>query len=303
MRDHKGKSIVDFLSDYTVIDIETTGLSPEYNDIIELAAIRVRGGRPAGTFQTLVRYDDELDPFIAALTGITDKMLEVAPPLGEVIGAYQAFVGSDVVVGHNVSFDINFLYDACMQHCGKPFSNDYINTIRMANKLLPKDAKKGLLPVCQQLGISVDGAHRAAKDCEMTNAIYQKMVGMVDDRGAFLASFKRKSHNFDIKSILADPDYVPDENTEIFGKSFCFTGALDRMPRKDACQIVVNMGGQAVGGVTKKTDYLVLGCTDYCKTIKGGKTTKQKKADQLQKDGYDIKVITEDVFYQMIEDY
>ena len=74
------------------------------------------------------------------------------------------------------------------------------------------------------------------------------------------------------------------------------------MIRQDACQIVVNMGGSLTGTVTKKTDYLVLGSTDYCKTIKDGKTSKQKKADELQRKGFDIKVITEDVFYQMIED-
>ena len=63
------------------------------------------------------------------------------------------------------------------------------------------------------------------------------------------------------------------------------------------------MGGKLTETVSKKTNYLVLGCTDYCKTIKDGKTSKQKKAEKYQREGSDISVITEDVFYQMIEDY
>lgn len=307
MREHKGKSIVDFLSDYTVIDIETTGLSPAYDSIIELAAIRIRNNVPVFTFQTLVKPPFPVNGLIEALTGITNEMLKNAPTIDEVIGLFQRFIGSDVVVGHNVGFDVNFIYDACMEHLGVPFTNNHINTVRFANKLLPADVRKGLESVCQYMGIPCGGAHRAERDCELANAVYQKLSGAVTDRAAFLDMFKEHRHGshrkLDIKSILADPNYVPDENSEIFGKAFCFTGALDRMLRKDACQIVVNMGGTLTSGVTKKTDYLVLGCTDYCKTIKDGKTAKQKKANQLQKDGYNILVITEDVFYQMIEDY
>ena len=306
-RDQKGQSIIDFISDYTVIDIETTGLSPMWDEIIELAAIRVRDNKPVSAYQSLVKCSCPLDPFISDLTGITDDMLRDAPSLSTVIGPFCEFVGSDIIVGQNVSFDINFVYDACMRYCGKPFTNDYINIIRFSNKLLPNDVRKTLSSVCQFLDMSADGAHRAKRDCELAHQVYQKYLSMIDDHDAFKDLFKDhrkrgRSRNLDIKSILADPDFVPDENSEIYGKSFCFTGALDRMIRKDACQIVVNMGGTLTSGVSKKTDYLVLGSTDYCKTIKDGKTSKQKKAEKLQKDGHDIMVITEDVFYQMIEE-
>lgn len=306
-REQKGQSIIKFISDYTVIDIETTGLSPLWDSIIELAAIRVRNNKPVLTYQSLVKYPWPLDPFISDLTGITDEMLYDVPALCDVIGQFQDFVGSDIIVGQNVGFDINFIYDACVRYCGVPFSNNYINILRYSNKLLPQNVRKGLSSVCGFLEIPSDGAHRALRDCELAHQVYQRYCSMIDDRDAFTASFKSHhsrghSRSLDIKNIIADPNFVPDEDTEIYGKTFCFTGALDRMLRKDACQIVVNMGGSLTSSVTKKTDYLVLGSTDYCKTIKDGKTSKQKKAEQLQKAGSDIMVITEDVFYQMIEE-
>lgn len=304
MRDQKGKSIIAFPENYTVVDIETTGLNPLWDEIIELGAIKYKCGVPVAEYSTLLSIDDELDPFIVSLTGITDDMLKGAPKLRDKISEFVDFIGSDIVIGHNIGFDINFIYDACVRYTGKPFINDHINTVRFANKLLPELSSKSLSCICYEFGISTAGAHRALGDCRLTNQVYQRFVSKIDDRDSFMAQFIKKhhSHSLKVSDILADPNFVPDENTEIFGKSFCFTGKLDQMVRKDACQIVVNMGGSLTGTVTKKTNYLVLGSTDYCKTIKDGKTSKQKKADELQKKGFDIMVITEDVFYQMIED-
>lgn len=270
MREEKGKSIISFPDNYTVIDTETTGLSPSWDEIIELAAIKYRNGKPTESFHSLIKPDMPINEFITMLTGISNEMVKESPSIGDVIGEYLSFIGDDIVVGHNVGFDINFIYDASMDHTGMPFTNDYINTVRFANKLLPDLQRKTLGAVCQHLGISPDGAHRALKDCELTNMIFQRMISMVDDKESFLNRFKKKSkgHKWTAKDILANPDYVPDEESEVYGKAFCFTGKLDQMPRKEACQIVVNMGGNLTETVSKKTNYLVLGCTDYCKTIK-----------------------------------
>ena len=307
MRDQKGKSIISFPENYTVVDIETTGFSPQWDEIIELAAIKCKNGVPCAEYNTLLQIDTKLDPFIVSLTGITDDMLTNAPRLSEKIEEFVDFIGSDIVVGNNVSFDINFIYDACLRYVGKPFTNDYINTVRFANKLLPGLPSKRLTCICDSLGIPTAGAHRALCDCKLTNQVYLQFVSSISDRDAFVSQFSKKTKKKHTKSlrvseILADPDFVPDENSEIYGKSFCFTGKLDQMIRQEACQIVVNMGGSLTSTVTKKTDFLVLGSTDYCKTIKEGKTQKQKKADDLLNKGFDIKVISEDVFYQMIED-
>lgn len=308
MREHKGDSIIDFLSDYTVIDIETTGLSPKWDEIIELGAIRYRDRKPVAEYDTLVKCSYPLDSFITNLTGITNEMMEDAPLIADVIKDFYDFVGNDIVIGNNVSFDINFIYDACIKYLDTPFSNDHINTIRFSRKLFPELPSRRLTYVCDALNIPTDGAHRALRDCELTNEIYCRMLSMIDDQNAFLSLFKRTNKHrgsqkaWNIKDIVADPNYEPNEDSDIYGMTFCFTGKLDAMPRKEAAQIVVNMGGELSPSVNRKTNYLVLGSTDYCKTIKNGKTQKQKKAEQLQEKGFDISVITEDVFYQMIEE-
>lgn len=306
MRDKKGKSIIAFPDSYTVIDIETTGLSSMWDEIIELAAIKCQNGKPIKTYSTLVKPSRSIDPFITSLTGIDDEMVKDFPNIDSLLCDYLDFIGDDIVVGHNVSFDVNFIYDVSMELYNRPFSNDHINTVRFANKLLPGLPHKTLSCICEHFSISTAGSHRALKDCELTNSIFQRMLSMIDDGDAFCDLFKKwKNPNFhwSAKDILANPDYEPDEDSAVYGKAFCFTGKLDQMPRKEACQIVVNMGGKLTDTVSKKTNYLVLGCTDYCKTIKDGKTSKQKKAEKLQREGSDISVITEDVFYQMIEDY
>lgn len=78
-----------------------------------------------------------------------------------------------------------------------------------------------------------------------------------------------------------------------------FTGTLEKMTRREAMQIVKDLGGECGDSVTKKTNYLVLGNNDFCKTIKGGKSNKQKKAEKLKLEGIDINVISESVFYEM----
>ena len=86
-----------------------------------------------------------------------------------------------------------------------------------------------------------------------------------------------------------------------YGNTFVFTGALEKMVRRDAMQIVVSMGGNCADGVKKTVDFLVLGNNDYCSSIRDGKSSKQKKAEELILKGYPIQIISEDVFYEMIE--
>ena len=97
---------------FCVLDLETTGASPESCAITEVGAIKVRGGECLGTFQTLVNPGAAIPPAITVLTGITEAMVLPAPPIDEVLPALLEFVGGSVVVGHNVRFDLAFLHAA-----------------------------------------------------------------------------------------------------------------------------------------------------------------------------------------------
>lgn len=300
---HKGKSLLRDLCNYTVIDIETTGLDPQWDSIIELAALRVRNGAVTDTYQQLVRPADEISSFITDLTGITNEMLSDAPEINEVLDDYLEFIGNDVLVGHNVSFDINFIYDQCELNDRPKFQNDYIDTMRLSRRLFPDEKHHRLKDLVARFGIGSNVAHRALQDAADTQACYGRLISDARACGIDVQAFEIKKHKPGVKAadiIACNTDIDP--TTAIYGKCFVFTGTLSKMNRKDAMQIVVNMGGICGDNVTKKTDFLVLGNNDYCTTIKDGKSNKQKKAEQLRLSGQDIEILSENTFYSMIQD-
>ena len=165
----KGQSLLLFPDNYVVIDLETTGLDPKNNCIIEAAALRIRQGKKSETFTSLVNPGVPLDPFITRLTGIRDDMLQNAPPIEQVIPQLLDFIGNDIVVGHNVNFDINFIYEASMSVLNQPFSNDFVDTLRLSRRLYREERHHRLsdLIVRFHIGDCVD--HRALSDVLQTN--------------------------------------------------------------------------------------------------------------------------------------
>ena len=100
-----------FFDDYVIFDIETTGLDSSYDEIIEIGAIRIENNKVVSQFQSLVKPNIEIDDYITELTGITNDMLIDAPKIEDVLPQFMEFVGSEILIGHNVNFDINFIYD------------------------------------------------------------------------------------------------------------------------------------------------------------------------------------------------
>ena len=117
-RKFKGQSLFAFPDDYTVIDIETNGLTTGVCEIIEVSALKFRGEILQDSFSTLIKPTERISWFITNLTGITDRMVENAPNINEVMQKFYDFIGKDILIGHNVHFDVNFLYDNLWLHNG-----------------------------------------------------------------------------------------------------------------------------------------------------------------------------------------
>lgn len=171
-RKFKGQSLFAFPSDYTVVDIETTGLSAGVCEIIEVSALKVRGGAIAGTFSSLIKPNEPIGWFITDLTGITNEMVADAPEAADVLGRFYDFVGKDIIIGHNVNFDINFLYDKLWLHNGLVLDNSFVDTLRLARKALPNLRNHKQTTIAEYYGLSTAGAHRALRDCEICNQCY-----------------------------------------------------------------------------------------------------------------------------------
>lgn len=305
-RTEKGDSLIDFPDNYTVIDLETTGYSPKYDDIIEMCALRVRNNEIVESFSSLVNKESciHINSFISDLTGITQDMIDSAPDIKDMLPKFIEFIGTDIIVGHNVNFDINFIYDESVRITGNPVCNDFVDTMRISRRLHPEYQHHRLSDLSDRYSVDNSGAHRSERDCEITKLCYDSLRDdILNSYGSFDEFINKKSsrkhytvHAKDISSSESNFD----ESHPLFGKVCVFTGTIERMTRKEAMQIVANLGGVNADSVTKKTNYLILGCNDYCKSIKDGKSNKQKKAEDLQLKGNDITVISEDVFYDMI---
>jgi len=296
---NKGKSLLEIIDDYVVIDIETTGLSPKYNEIIEISSLKVENNEIIDQFSTLCKPNNEIPEFIIDLTGITNDMVKTAPKIEKVLPDFIKFIGNSTIIGHNVNFDINFIFDNYKRHFNMDLSNDFIDTLRLARKALPELKHHGLADLVYYFNLDVN-AHRALIDCQNTFKIYNFLKIDIQEKGILLISNK-KPYSLDLKLIQANVslDSIDDSNP-FWGKYCVFTGELDRMTRKIAAQIIANFGGINENGITKKTNYLILGNNDYCKTIKDNKSSKQKKAEDNILKGQDLQIINEDVFYDMI---
>lgn len=171
-RKFKGQSLFATPDDYTVVDIETNGLFSGTCEIIEVSALKVRNELVQDSFSTLIKPTQSIDWFITNLTGITDEMVENAPDITYAMQEFYGFVGKDIIIGHNVNFDVNFLYDNLWLHNGLILDNAFVDTLRLARKALPFLHNHKQTTVANYYGIATDGAHRALRDCEICNACY-----------------------------------------------------------------------------------------------------------------------------------
>ena len=131
-----GHQDIGFSDEIVCFDIETTGLKVTQEAITEIGAVRLRNGEIVETFQTFVDPERRLTPEIIGLTGITDEMLRGAPKLKDALTAFLAFAGNAPLAAHNAEFDISFIRSGC-QKCGIPFEPTYIDTLILAQNLLP----------------------------------------------------------------------------------------------------------------------------------------------------------------------
>ncbi len=162
---------------FVVVDVETTGGSPAMSSLTEVAAARYRGGELLGTYQTLLRPDERIPPFITALTGISDAMVTDAPPVGAMLPSFLEFLGGAVVVGHNIRFDLGFLDHALVSTGRDPIANPRVDTLALARRLI-----RDMVPNCKLgtlaavLRLPNQPSHRALTDVLATGDLLHALL-------------------------------------------------------------------------------------------------------------------------------
>ncbi len=175
------------ISDYIAVDVETTGLNPVRDKLLEIGAVKVCQGKPIETYNVLINTELPVPARIQELTGITDEMRKTGEKAGKAIQEFIRFRGDLPVVGHNVIFDFGFLKQTAVNE-GCSFEAEALDTLKIARRVLPGLPSKSLGAMCSYYGIDPGNAHRALDDACSAHELLKKMweeFGQADP-GAFL---------------------------------------------------------------------------------------------------------------------
>ena len=156
---------------YVVFDVETTGLSAIYNDLIQVAASKMYKGNVIAEFDEFINPGHPLSAFTTELTGITDDHVKNAKPLEQVLQEFQEFCKDTVLVAHNATFDVGFMNANYERHGLTRISQPVIDTLEFARNLYPEYKRHGLGPLTKRFGVALEHHHMANYDAEATGRL------------------------------------------------------------------------------------------------------------------------------------
>ncbi len=166
---------------YVVIDLEMTGLSPKNDRMIEIGAVKVRNEAILETYGTLVDPHRPIPERVQKLTGITDDMVKGQKGQDEAVAELLAFLGNDLIVGQNVTFDYSFLKQWAVNK-RIPMEKQACDTLKLARLLLPPEQPKNLEALCEYFGIARKCGHRALEDAIQTAWLFEKLKLLAAER-------------------------------------------------------------------------------------------------------------------------
>lgn len=159
---------------YVAFDLETTGLRPACDKILEIGAVKVEDGEVTGTYETFVDNKVAIPDRISALTGITEEMVAGSPGAREAIEGFLDFSKDSVVLGHNVQFDYSFMKQGVV-NLGKTYERKGLDTLAIARICLPQLPGKSLDKVAAYYGIPQEHHHRALDDALTAARLYERL--------------------------------------------------------------------------------------------------------------------------------
>lgn len=201
----QGQALTD---DYVVIDFETTGVRKSIDEIIEVGAVRVAGGRIVQKYQRFINIGKHVPDEITELTGITDSDLQLGKSAEVVMGEFVEFCHGAYLVGHNVSFDSASL-KRTMEDCSMQCNFTFVDSLAIAYAFVDDLESGKLSDVARTLGINTDGVcfHRASGDAEITAYVYMKLIEMMKDRNIRCLSEINEKIKGNVKYVSRAPFY------------------------------------------------------------------------------------------------
>lgn len=172
------------INSFVALDVETSGLSPDNDKIIEIGMAKILDGELIDKYSALINPKRVIPPNIVELTGITQDMLDDKPVIEELIDDILEFIGDYPILGHNVNFDYGFLKKAAV-NSGHTFEKQGIDTLKLARRLLPEVEHKNLDYLCSYFGIDAGNSHRAYDDAVSAWKLFMRLYSIKPDDEGF----------------------------------------------------------------------------------------------------------------------
>ena len=186
---------------YAILDIETTGGSPLREKITEIAVYIHDGSRITDEFVTLINPERNIPHFITNMTGITNEMVEDAPKFYEVARQIVEITEGKAIVAHNARFDYSFLRQE-FKSLGFNFRRNLIDTVSACRKLIPGHPSYSLGNICCEMGITIEGRHRAAGDALATVRLFELLLQKDEEINGPCASLFRSTRDIKLNPAL-----------------------------------------------------------------------------------------------------
>ncbi len=169
-------------SEFVIFDIETTGLSPRTDDIIEIGAVKIINRKVVDSFSTFVHINRNLPAKIIELTSITDDMLHNQPEITSALPEFLNFVGKSTLVAHNASFDVSFIKNKSLVYLNEIYDPSVIDTLELSKALVKGVKNYKLSTLTKKLGINLENHHRAVDDANATAQLFIYLLNILNDR-------------------------------------------------------------------------------------------------------------------------
>lgn len=282
-----GQLLKKTVADYIVVDLETTGLSYQKDRIIEIGIVKVRNHCIVEQYQQLINPEIPISPTITKLTGITDEMVKDAPTVKAVRKQLYNMIKDEVIMGHHVLFDLQFLKKACGQ-----LNNDYMDTLQYSRLAFDGIDNNQLSTLVKAFHL-YQNEHRALADCLAAKDLYDLILGHFGRiENLYKEDFSNRENKLNV--YVLNHVYIDDQ---FKGRHCIITGHLDKMSKKTAQEIIRSGGGTIQKSLNKKVNLVIVGKNPYGSK----KTMKHQKALQRQSEGEKIDIIDEKEFYRMID--
>lgn len=166
------------IKDFVAIDLETTGLSPNFNKITEIGAVKYVDGKEVSRFETLINPNATISPEITAITGISNEMVANSPTIDDIFDDLMEFLGDNILLGHNISFDYSFIAKAALDR-GIKYHAKGIDTFKVSRRCISGEIGRSLEELCAYFDIETIH-HRALADAVSAAEIYVRMCEIAD---------------------------------------------------------------------------------------------------------------------------